>query len=70
MPLIPALGRQKQVYLGEFKASLVYKDRTAKIVIQRNHVSKKQKQKKKKIKEERRGGRRRGGGGEENIFIK
>ena len=25
MPLIPALGRQRQVYLCEFEASLVYR---------------------------------------------
>ena len=43
MPLIPALGRQTQVDLCEFEASLVYRVsfRTARIVIQRNPVSKK-----------------------------
>ena len=40
MPLIPALGRQKQVDLSEFKASLVYKvsSRLARTVTQRNPV--------------------------------
>ena len=44
-PLIPALGRQRQVD-SEFEASLVYKvsSRTAK-AIQRNPVSKNQKKK-------------------------
>ena len=47
-PLIPALGRQRQVN-SEFKASLVYKvsSRTARAT-QRNSVSKNQKKKKKK----------------------
>jgi hypothetical protein len=38
-PLIPALGRQKQVNFCEFEASLVYKasSRTAKAT-QKNHV--------------------------------
>lgn len=38
MPLIPALSRQRQDNLGEFKASLVYKmgSRTARTVTQRN----------------------------------
>ena len=38
MPLILALGRQRQVDLYEFKASLVYKVRTrsARAVTQRN----------------------------------
>jgi hypothetical protein len=50
-PLIPALGRQRQV-VSEFKASLVYKvsSRTAR-AIQRNPISKNQKKKKKKKKE-------------------
>jgi hypothetical protein len=43
-PLIPALGRQRQEDLCEFKANLVYRasSRTAR-AIQRNPVSKKQK---------------------------
>ena len=42
MPLIPALGRQRQADLCEFKASLVYSvsSRTARAT-QRNPVSKK-----------------------------
>ena len=46
MPLIPALGKQKQADLCEFKTSLVYKEnsRTASAVTQKNAVSKKQKQ--------------------------
>ena len=45
MPLIPALGRQRQV---DFEASFVYKvsSRTAR-AIQRNSVSKKKKKKRK-----------------------
>jgi hypothetical protein len=42
MPLIPALGRQRQV-ISEFEASLIYRklsSRTAKVT-QRNHVLKK-----------------------------
>ena len=41
VPLIPALGRQRQVDLCEFKASLVYREssRTARTVTQRNPVS-------------------------------
>ena len=41
MPLIPALGRQRQADLCEFKASLVYigNSRRAKAVIQTNPVS-------------------------------
>jgi hypothetical protein len=40
--LIPALGRQRQVYLCEFKASLGYKanSRAASAVTQRNPVLK------------------------------
>jgi hypothetical protein len=43
----PALRRQRQADLCEFKASLVYKasSRTARVVIQRNTVSKQNKQK-------------------------
>ena len=42
MTLIPALRRQKQMDLCEFKASLVYKEtpRTARAVTQRNPVLK------------------------------
>ena len=42
MPLIPALGRQRQVDLCEFKANLVYKtsSRTAARATQRNPESK------------------------------
>ena len=41
-PLIPALGRQRQVELSEFEVSLVYKAsfRTAKAVTQKNLVLK------------------------------
>ena len=44
MPLIPALGRQRQVDLNEFEASLVYKasSRTARTVTHRNPLSQKQ----------------------------
>jgi hypothetical protein len=56
MPLIPALGRQRQAWsASEFEASLVYKvsSRTAR-AIQRNPVSKnKTKQKEKKRKKKR-----------------
>ena len=40
--MIPALRRQRQAYLCEFKASLVYKacPRTARAVTQRNPISK------------------------------
>ena len=40
MPLIPAHGRQRQVDLCEFEASLVYRasSRTARAVTQRNPV--------------------------------
>ena len=40
MLLIPALGKQKQVDLSEFEASMVYRasSRTARTVTQRNHV--------------------------------
>jgi hypothetical protein len=53
MPLIPALGRQRQA-ISEFKASLVYRvsSRTARAT-QRNPVSKKPKT---KTKEEEGGG--------------
>ena len=42
MPLIPALGRQRQVDLCEFKSNLVYRvsSRTARAVTQRNPVLK------------------------------
>ena len=42
MLLIPALRRQKQVNLSEFKARLFYKasPRTARTITQRNPVSK------------------------------
>ena len=45
MPLIPALRRQIQADLYEFKASLLYKasSRTARAVTQRNPVSKQNK---------------------------
>jgi hypothetical protein len=51
MPLILALGRQRQAGISEFKASLVYRvsSRTAR-AIQRNPVSKNQKSKQTKIK--------------------
>ena len=47
-PLIPALGRQRQVDFSEFKVSLVYKvsSRTARAVTQRNPVSKNRKRQK------------------------
>ena len=50
MPLIPALGRQRQVNLSEFGANLVYKasSRTASTVTQRNPVLKIHKKKKRK----------------------
>ena len=43
MPLIPALGRQKQADLCEFEASLMYRasSRTISKAIQRNPVLKK-----------------------------
>ena len=42
MPLIPALGRQRQVDLCEFEASLVYKGRSRAVrATQRNPVSEK-----------------------------
>ena len=46
-PLIPALRRQRQADLCEFKASLVYRasSRTGSKAIQRNPVSKNKKQK-------------------------
>ena len=49
-PLVPALGRQRQADLSEFEASLVYQasSRTARIVTQKNNVSKKKKDKKSK----------------------
>lgn len=49
-PSIPALGRQRQADLCEFKARLVYKvsSRTASKTIQRNLVSKNKKQNKTK----------------------
>ena len=48
MLLIPALGRQRQADLCEFKASLVYEasSRTARPVSQRNPVSKSKGEKK------------------------
>jgi hypothetical protein len=51
MPLIPALGRQRQVDLCELEASLVYRvsSRTAS-AIQRNPVMKKQNKTKKQQK--------------------
>ena len=50
MPLIPALGKQRQVDLYEFKSSLVYKEssKTAWAVTQRNSVLKNQNKKKEK----------------------
>ena len=50
-PVISALGRQRQGDLCEFKASLVYRvsSRTAKIVTQKNPVSKNKKQKTKNL---------------------
>jgi hypothetical protein len=58
MPLIPALGRQRQVDPCEFKAGLVYRasSRTARAT-QRNPVSKSQEKKRKK---ERKGKERKG----------
>ena len=52
MPLIPALGRQRQEDLCEFEASLAYRgsSRTARAVTQRNSVLKKPKQNKTKTK--------------------
>jgi hypothetical protein len=47
MPLIPALGRQRQI--SEFKASLFY--RVSSRAIHRNPVSKKKKNKKQKTKQ-------------------
>jgi hypothetical protein len=49
-PLVPALERQRQGDLCEFKASLVYRlvSRTARAVIQRNPVSKNQNKQKPK----------------------
>jgi hypothetical protein len=46
-PLIPALGRQRQAWISEFEASLVYRvsSRTARAT-QRNSVLKNQKKKK------------------------
>ena len=46
MPLIPALGRQRQANLYEFKANLVYRvnSRTTRVT-QRNPSSKKKKTK-------------------------
>ena len=43
MPLIPPLGRQRQVDISEFEACLGYRvsSRTARAVIQRNPVSEK-----------------------------
>ena len=48
-PLIPALVRQRQVDLCEFKASLVYRanSKTVRAVTQKNPISKKTKNKKK-----------------------
>ena len=48
MPLIPALRRQRQVKLCEFKVNLVYRvsSRIARVVTQRNPVYKKKKIKK------------------------
>ena len=48
-PLIPAHGRQRQVDLSEFEASLIYKAslRTVRTVKQRNPVLTNQKGKKK-----------------------
>ena len=47
MPLIPALGRQRQAELCEFKASLVYRasSRTGSKATQRNPISKNPKEK-------------------------
>ena len=61
MPLIPVFGRQRQVDLHEFEASLVYRvsSRRARAT-QRNTVLKKQKPKtnKKKKEKERKGKKR------------
>ena len=53
IPLIPALGRKRQVDLCEFETSLVYRasSRTAGTVTQRNPVSNKNKNKKQKKEE-------------------
>ena len=53
MPEIPALRRQRQVDLCEFKAGLVFSEsfRTARAVTQKNLVSKKEKEKNLKKKE-------------------
>jgi flagellar biosynthesis/type III secretory pathway protein FliH len=62
MTVTPALGRQRQVDLYEFEASLVYKvsSRTARVT-QRNPVSKNQKKKKEKRKKKgRKEGRKEG----------
>ena len=50
LPLIPALGKQRQVDLYEFKSNLVYKEssKTARAVTQRNSVLKNQNKKKEK----------------------
>ena len=50
--MIPALGRQRQVDLCEFKISLVYRvsSRTVRTVTQRNPVSKTNKQTNKQTK--------------------
>ena len=51
MPVIPALGRKRQVDLCEFEASLVYNvsSRTARDVTQRNPDLKKQKANREKV---------------------
>jgi hypothetical protein len=56
MPLIPALGRQRQADFSEFEASLVYRvsSWTAR-AIQRNPVLKKPKREKKKKKRKGKG---------------
>ena len=52
MPLISALGRQRQVDLCEFEESLVYKVRSGTVKdTQINPISKKQKKEKKRKKE-------------------
>jgi hypothetical protein len=50
MPLGPALRKQRQADLCEFKGSLIYRvsSRTARAVTQRNPVSKKKKKKRKR----------------------
>ena len=55
MPLISALGRQRQADLCEFEASLVYKvsSRTASAVTQRNPVSEHEKKRKEKKRKEK-----------------